>query len=117
MLRQVHFRAVLAATLLVLLLAPMALALAAPAAHRHSCCKGPEGETATQAPEQCCFISGNPGPAPVAMAPARTASHDRVFVVLNAVTVSKNTTSEYVEISELAPSPPLGPNCSSILRI
>ena len=117
MLSKVHFRAVLAAAVMVLLLAPMALALAAPAAQRHSCCKGPEGETATQAPEQCCFVSSNPGPAPVAMAPVRAASHNHGFVAVSRIVVSQDSTSQSVQASDFAPSPPAGPNCSSILRI
>src|SRR5512143_1422621 len=115
--RAVHVR-VVAAVLMALLFAPMAAALAAPAAQPHGCCKSPVEKVAPQSPEQCCFISSNPGPVPVATAPARTpGSEQQVFVAMGLTTVSPERTTGYVAASEFAPSPPLGPNCSSILRI
>ena len=118
MARWFHFRGVLAAVLMVLLLAPMAAAFAAAVPQQHSCCKDTDEKATPLNPEQCCYISNSPGPAPVASAPARTpAGEHQVLAAVSRITVASNKTSEYVAWSELAPSPPVGPNCSSILRI
>ncbi len=110
-------RAGLAAALVLLLLAPMAAAFAAVAEQRHACCQDPAAPVAQENPEQCCVIRANPEPAPAAVAPPRAAGHDRVFVAVSRVSVSIPQTTEYVPAAELTPSPPIGPNCSSILRI
>ena len=117
MLRGLHSRAGLAAVLMALLLAPMAAALATPAVQQHGCCKSPVEQAAPQNPEQCCVISGNPGPAPTAIAPARAAGHDHVLVAVSRAAVSNLQTTKTIAAAELTPSPPIGPNCSSILRI
>ncbi|HVP43704.1 MAG TPA: hypothetical protein VMS96_09730 [Terriglobales bacterium] len=117
MLRQSYVRVVLAAMLMVLLLAPMAAAFAAVAEQQHGCCKDAATQVAQRNPQQCCVMSSNPGPSPAAIAPPRAAGHERVLVGASRVAVPRPQTSEYLPASELTPSPPIGPNCSSILRI
>ncbi len=115
--RRSPIRVGLAAALVVLLLAPMATAFAAVAEQRHACCQDPARPVAQENPEQCCVIRANPGPAPASVAPPSAAGHDRVLVAVSRASVSRPQTAEYLQASELTPSPPIGPNCSSILRI
>lgn len=103
--------------MLVLLLVPLGGAFAAATANQHSCCHQ-LAQRAMGPQKRCCYIGNGPSPLPTAMTPVRPASGDQPVAALVAqISFLDEISPEHTSPVETAPSPPVGPNCSSVLRI